>query len=115
MFSFIEVPLLASRHFSMIFIIKVYLEEDVFIRRKALKNVHCLLTFLGFKVDVYVNLRVQIQETDELIVTPPLSPSCEGYMHFLNVKKEGKWHIKLAKEDSSGKVFIFQKRKRLQL
>ena len=39
MFSFIELPLCASKHFSMIFLINAYLEEDVFIRREALKKV----------------------------------------------------------------------------
>ena len=39
MFSFIELPLYASRHFSMIFLINVYSEEDAFIRRKALTKV----------------------------------------------------------------------------
>ena len=46
MVSFIELPLCASRHFSMIFLINAHLEEDVFIRREALKKVHLLLTFL---------------------------------------------------------------------
>ena len=76
--SCLEVPLCASRHFSMIFLIHAHLEEDVFIRREALKNVHRLLTFLNFKVGVYFNLRFQMQETDQLNVTPPLSPSYEG-------------------------------------
>ena len=39
MFSFIELPLCTSRHFSMIFLINAYLEEDVFITRDALKKV----------------------------------------------------------------------------
>ena len=52
MFSFIELPLCASRHFcaSMIFLINAHLEEDVFIRREELKKVHRLLSFLDFKV-----------------------------------------------------------------
>ena len=57
MFSFIELPHSRSRHFSTFFIINAHLEEDVFIRREALKKVHCLLTFLDFKVGVYFNLR----------------------------------------------------------
>ena len=36
MFGFIELPLCVSRHFSMIFLINTYLEEDVFIRREGL-------------------------------------------------------------------------------
>ena len=40
MFSFIELPFCAARHFSMIFLINAYLEEDVFIRREALKKVN---------------------------------------------------------------------------
>ena len=36
------------------------------------------LTFLDFKVGVYFNLGFQMQETDELNVTPPLSPSYKG-------------------------------------
>ena len=43
-----------------------------------LKKVHRFLTFLDFKEGVYFNLRFQMQETDELNVTPPLSPSYEG-------------------------------------
>ena len=39
MFSFIELPLYASSHFSMIFLINAYVEEDMFIRREALKKV----------------------------------------------------------------------------
>ena len=50
----------------------------MFIRREALTKVHRLLTFLDFKVGDYFNLRFQMQETDELNVTPPLSPSYEG-------------------------------------
>ena len=60
MFSFIELPLGASRHISMIFLINAHLEEDAFIRREALKKVHSVLTFLDFKVGVYFNLRFQI-------------------------------------------------------
>ena len=56
MFSFIELPLCVSRHFSMIFLINTYLEEDVFIRREALQKVHRLLTFLDFKVGVCFDL-----------------------------------------------------------
>ena len=78
MFSFIELPLCVSRYFSMISLINAHLEEDVFMRREALKKVHRLLTFLDFKVGVYFNFRIQIQETGELTVTPPLSPSYEG-------------------------------------
>ena len=77
MFSFIELSLCASRHISMIFLINAHLEEDVFIRREALKKVHSALTFLDFKVGVYFNLRFQMQETDELNVTLRLSPSYE--------------------------------------
>ena len=62
----------------MIFLINAHLEEDVFMRREALKKEHHLLTFLEFKVGVYFNLRIQMQEIDELTVTPPLSPSYEG-------------------------------------
>ena len=62
----------------MIFLINAILEEDVFIRTEALKKVHRLLTFLDFKMGVYFNLRFQMQETDELNVTPPLSPSYKG-------------------------------------
>ena len=40
MFSFIELPLYASRHFSMIFLINACVEEDMFIRREALKKVN---------------------------------------------------------------------------
>ena len=69
MFSFIDLPFCASRHFSMIFLINTHLEEDVFIRREALKKVHRLLTFLNFKVGVCFNPRFQMQETDELNVT----------------------------------------------
>ena len=43
-----------------------------------LKKVHRFLAFLDFKVGVYFNLRSQMQETDELNVTTPLSPSYEG-------------------------------------
>ena len=50
----------------------------MFIRWKELKKVHRLLTFLDFKVGVYFNLRFQMEETDELNVTPALSPSYEG-------------------------------------
>ena len=39
---------------------------------------HRLLTFLDFKVGAYLNFRFQMQESDELNVTPPLSPSYEG-------------------------------------
>ena len=46
MFSFIELLLYASRHFSMIFLINAHLKEDVLIRREALKKVHLLLTFM---------------------------------------------------------------------
>ena len=53
MFSFIELPLDASRHFSMIFLINAHLEEDIFIRREALKKVHRLLTFLILKWVLY--------------------------------------------------------------
>ena len=60
------------------FLINAHLEEDVFIRREALKKVHRLLTFLDFKVGVYFNLRFYMKETDELNVTPLLSPSYEG-------------------------------------
>ena len=60
------------------FLLNGHLEEDVFIRREVLENVHHLLTFLDFKVSVYFNLRFQMQETDLLNVTPPLSPSYEG-------------------------------------
>ena len=62
----------------MIFLINAHLEEVVFIRWKELKKVHRLLTFLDFKVGVYFNLRFQMEETDELNVTPALSPSYEG-------------------------------------
>ena len=129
------------------------------------KKVHRFLTFLDFKVGVYFNLRFQMQETDELNVTPPLSPSYErgpgcilcqicftdclkknvkrekrekkylilniskkhhyagktvvmdtkGYMHLLIGKKGKNWRIKPAKEHSLRKVFLFQKRKKLQL
>ena len=78
MFSFIELPLCASRHFFIIFLINAHLEEDVFIRKEALKKVHRLLTFLYFKVGAYFNLRFQMLETDVLNVIPPLSPSYEG-------------------------------------
>ena len=78
MFSFIELPLCASRHFSMIFLINTDLEEDVFIRKEALKKVHCLLTFLYFKVGAYFNLRFQMLETDVLNIIPPLSSSYQG-------------------------------------
>ena len=61
----------------MIFLINAHLEEDVFKRREALKKEHRLLTFLDFKAGVYFNLRFQMQETLELNVTPPLSPSYE--------------------------------------
>ena len=64
MFSFIELPLCASRHFSMILLINTHLEQDVFIRKEALKKVHRLLTFLDFKVGIYFNLGFQMQETD---------------------------------------------------
>ena len=70
MSSFTELPLSASRHFYIIFLINAYLEEDVFIRRETLKKVHRLLNFLDFKMGVYFK-----QETDGLNVTPPLSPS----------------------------------------
>ena len=70
MYSFIELPLCASRHFSMIFLITAHLEENVLTRREAFKKVHRLLTFLDFKVSVYFNLRFQMQVTDELNVTP---------------------------------------------
>ena len=49
-----------------------------FTRREVFKKVHRFSTFLDFKVGVYFNLKFQTQETDELNVTPPLSPSCEG-------------------------------------
>ena len=52
MFDFIELPLCVPRRFSMIFLINAYVEEDVFIRREALKKVRRLLTFLDFKVGV---------------------------------------------------------------
>ena len=52
MFDFIELSLCVPRRFSMIFLINAYVEEDVFIRREALKKVHRLLTFLDFKVGV---------------------------------------------------------------
>ena len=82
MFSFIELPLCASRHFSKIFLINAHLEEDVVIKREPLKKVHRLLTFLEIEVGVYFNLRFQIQETDELILILSLSPSHEGsYKH----------------------------------
>ena len=55
-FNFIELPLCASRHFSMNFLINAHLEEDVFIRREAFKKAYCLLTFLDFKVGVYFKL-----------------------------------------------------------
>ena len=77
MFSFIELLLCASRHFFMIFVINAHLGEDVFIKRKALKKIHRHLTFLDFKVGICFNLRFQMQETDELNVTSPLSPSYE--------------------------------------
>ena len=78
MFSFIELSLCASRYFFIIFLINAHLEEDVFIRKEALKKVHRLLTFLYFKVGAYFNLRFQMLETDVLNVIPPLSPSYEG-------------------------------------
>ena len=78
MFSFTELLLYASRHFSITLLINAHLEEDVFIRREALKKVRCLLTFLDFKVGVHFNLRFQMQETDELNVTSTLSPATEG-------------------------------------
>ena len=62
----------------MIFLRNAHLEEDMFIRREALKKLHRLLPFLDFKVGVYFNFRFQMQETDKLNVTPPLSPSYEG-------------------------------------
>ena len=40
----------------------------------------------------------------------------KGYMHLLIGKKRGgEWRIKPAKEDSLRKVFLFQKRKMMQL
>ena len=69
MFDLIELPLCVPRRFSMIFLINAYVEEDVFIRREALKKVHRLLTFLNFKVGVCFNPKFQMQETDELNVT----------------------------------------------
>ena len=39
---------------------------------------HRLLTFLDSNVGVYFNLRFQMQETDELNITPPFSPSYKG-------------------------------------
>ena len=78
MFSFIELPLCASRHFSIILLINAHLKEDVFIRREALKKVHHLLTFLDFKVGAYFNLKFEMLDTDELNVTPPLSTSYGG-------------------------------------
>ena len=78
MFSFIELPLCASTHFSMIFPINAHLEDNVFIRREVLKKVHHLLTFLDFKVGAYFNLRFQMIETDKLNVKPPLSPTYKG-------------------------------------
>ena len=82
MFSSTELPLCASRQFFVIFLINTHLEEDVqkrkFTRREVLKKLHRFLTFLDFKVGVYFNLRFQMQETDELNVTPPLSPSYKG-------------------------------------
>ena len=62
----------------MIFLRNAHLEEDMFIRREALKKLHRLLPFLDFKVGVYFNFRFQMQETDKLNATPPLSPSYEG-------------------------------------
>ena len=61
-----------------LFLINALLEEDVFIRREALEKVNRLLSSLNLKVGVYVNLRFQMQETDQLNVTLPLSPSYEG-------------------------------------
>ena len=78
MFSFNELPLCASRHFSKIFLINAHLEEDVFIKRELLQKVHRLLTFLEIELGVYFNLRFQMQETDELNVILSLSPSYEG-------------------------------------
>ena len=78
MFSFIEVALGVLKNFSMIFIINVHLEEDLFIRREALQKVRRLLTLLEFKVGFCINLGFQMQETDKLIVRQPLSPICKG-------------------------------------
>ena len=107
MFSFIELSLCASRYFLIIFLINADLEEDVFIRKEALKKVHRLLTFLYFKVGAYFNLRFQMLETDILNVIPPLSPSykkrpavCTGcvlcQICFTNIKyfKEAALHWK---------------------
>ena len=77
-FSFTDIPMHASRHFSIVFLINAHLEEDVFIGRKTRKKVCRLLIFLDFEVGVYANLRFQMQETYELNVTPQLSPSYEG-------------------------------------
>ena len=78
MFSLTELPLRASRHFSLVFLIKAHLEQDVFVRRETLKKMHRLLNFLDFKVSVYFNLRFQMQEANDLNATPPPSPSYEG-------------------------------------
>ena len=48
MFSLIELPLCASRHFSMTFLINTHLEEDVFIRRETLKKGVLFINFSGF-------------------------------------------------------------------
>ena len=77
-FSFTDIPMHASRHFSIVFLINAHLEEDVFIGRKTRKKVCRLLIFLDFEVGVYANLRFQMQETYELNVTPQLSPSYKG-------------------------------------
>ena len=78
MLSFIELLLCASRHFSMIFLINAHLDEDMFSRKETLKKVYRLLSFLNFKVSVYFDLRFQMQENDEINVTPLLAPSYEG-------------------------------------
>ena len=78
MFSLTELPLRASRHFSLVFLIQAHLEQDVFVRRETLKKVHRLLNFLDFKVSVYFNLRFQMQEANDLNATPSPSPSYEG-------------------------------------
>ena len=62
----------------MIFLINALLEENVFIRREALKKVHRLLNFLDFKVGVYFNLRFQMQETDELNLHHHFHPATKG-------------------------------------
>ena len=77
MFSFIELPLCALRHFSMILLRNAHLEEDVLIRREALKKLNCLFPFLDFKAGVYFKFRFHLQETDKLNFTPSLSPSHE--------------------------------------